>query len=614
MSGIVLCASLFHILSQTALLSYPSCNTIHLNSTYMNKKTLLFLMLVCAFSLTKAQTVVSFDFASCECAGTFSATPVANVQSPVIFGRGSGVSSNAGGGVFNSKGFTITSQNAAQSGNYWHGFSVSPAAGYQITYRSVSFPQQRSSTGPTTAIIGYSTNGGGAWTFAASQSVPTSIAAYTWDFPDFTTSSSVIFRIWAWGASGASGTYRNDNVVLNGTVAAIPAVTPVVTTTAADNITTASITFQGTVNAGGVSTNVTFNYGTTAALGTNLTGSPAVLSTSVATAVSANATGLSPNTLYYYRASAANSSLSANGSTLQVYTLANTPAAPFVNGSTSSSLNVAIQPNSNPAGTTFAIYESTTGQYVQADGSLGASPVWQTTDAWGSPVTVTGLEESTSYTFQAQAQNGDGVPTPLSSSTTGVTSIGAPLAVRFADVYIKAAGNIYEFGWSNLTEEDVRHYVVERATANGVFETIATIPARLNNGGKVEYNWNDETAGNGLYYYRVKAVEYTGQSFYSDVVRIERQAESRTLVVRPNPVQGNEIRYQVNVTAGRYQVVLYNAAGLQVRAQEQMLAEGSHSLSLPLPAGAAAGVYILELRQADGRAVVRQSLLAGVAR
>lgn len=573
------------------------------------KKSLLFLLLVCAAVISHAQTIVSFDFGSCECTGVFNATPVANVQSPVAFSRGSGISSNAGGGVFNSKGFSATSQANAQSGNEWHGFSVAPATGYQITYTSVSFPQQRSNTGPSSSIIGYSLNNGSSWTFATVQSVPTTLGANTWDFTDFTATGTVLFRIYTWGASSGTGTYRNDNVVLNGTAALIPVVTPVVATTASANITTGSISFRGTVNAGGVSTNVTFDYGTTSSLGTTIAGSPATLSTSTTTTVAGNVSGLTPNTLYYYRVAAANSSRSANGNILEVYTLANTPAAPVVNGSTSNSLNVTIQTNSNPAITAYAIYESTTSQYVQADGTLGAAPVWQSAATWASPVTVQGLDESTPYSFQTQAVNGDGVETPLSASATGTTSIGAPLPVRFADVYVKWVNNYREIGWTNLTELDVNHYIVERAGSNGTFAPVATIAARSNLGDKVVYRWKDETTNADVRYYRIRAVEYSGEELYSDIVRVENGGiAGKALLVRPNPVQGGTIRYQAEVKAGRYQVALYNASGLRVINREQALGEGVNSLSLEM-GGLAAGIYFLELRQADGTLVGRQSVV-----
>jgi hypothetical protein len=574
------------------------------------KKSLLCLLLACASAIGHAQ-LVSFDFTGCPCS-TFAGDAAANVQTPVTFSRGSGIGSNAGGDYFNSTGFNTSSPSSqtlatAQAQNDFHSFSIAPAAGYQITYASVTFPQQRSSAGPVKSMIGFSTNGGTSWTYSPEFSVGTGMANASWDFTDFTTANTVIFRIWAWGATNSGGTYRNDDVVLNGSVTTT--VTPLVTTLAATDTAINSLTFSGTVNARGISTTNTFQYGTTASVTSTINASPSTLSTSVLTTISATATGLLPNTLYYYRARGANSSNSATGTTFQVYTLANTPGTPIVNGSTSGSLNVTIQTNSNPAATRYAIYENTTGQYVQADGTLGATPVWQSAATWASPVTVTGLSESTPYSFQTQAINGNDVETPLSASAAGTTSVGAPLPVRFADIYVKSVNNHREIGWTNLTELDVRHYIVERAGENGVFAAVATIAARSNQSDKVVYRWNDETTNATVRYYRIRAVEFSGQELYSDIVRLESNSVAgKSLTVRPNPVQGDVIRYQADVKAGRYQIALYNASGLRVINRKQALGEGVNSLSLEV-GGLAAGIYVLELRNADGTVAGRQSVV-----
>jgi parallel beta-helix repeat protein len=102
-------------------------------------------------------------------------------------------------------------------------------------------------------------------------------------------------------------------------------------------------------------------------------------------------------------------------------TLAITPGAPTVNGATTSSLNVTINPNGNSSFTTMAIHETTTNKYVQANGSLGNSPVWQTASVWGTK-TVTGLTASTLYTFETKAINQDNVETTFGPSASASTT------------------------------------------------------------------------------------------------------------------------------------------------------------------------------------------------
>jgi len=96
--------------------------------------------------------------------------------------------------------------------------------------------------------------------------------------------------------------------------------------------------------------------------------------------------------------------------------------APTVNATSDTSLTVVIT-SSNTDPVEFAIYNSTASKYIQANGTLGASAIWQTKAAWGgaSGIANTGLTPSTSYTYKVKERGVDGVETALSSGTTQST-------------------------------------------------------------------------------------------------------------------------------------------------------------------------------------------------
>ena len=130
--------------------------------------------------------------------------------------------------------------------------------------------------------------------------------------------------------------------------------------------------------------------------------------TAAASATSWTQTSLTANTQYAMQAAATNAYGDTTRTlTLTAWTLAAVPAAPVVNNPTITTLDVAIgagDGNSTP--TQYAIYCSTTSQWVQSDGTLGASEAWQTASAWGTK-TVTGLAEYTNYSFAAKTRNGE---------------------------------------------------------------------------------------------------------------------------------------------------------------------------------------------------------------
>lgn len=102
--------------------------------------------------------------------------------------------------------------------------------------------------------------------------------------------------------------------------------------------------------------------------------------------------GLSLDTSYEFEVKARNgdNTETAYGTSSSVYTTVAAGSTPTVDSATSSTLDVTINAGSNPSTTTYKIYESTTGFYVQVDGSLDSSAVWQTAAAWGTVSGVTG--------------------------------------------------------------------------------------------------------------------------------------------------------------------------------------------------------------------------------
>jgi photosystem II stability/assembly factor-like uncharacterized protein len=126
---------------------------------------------------------------------------------------------------------------------------------------------------------------------------------------------------------------------------------------------------------------------------------------------------LTPNTRYDSRAYATNGGGTGYSLRSDFRTLANVPSAPTVNNPALTTLDVAVNVNSNPSATEFAINETSTTKFVQADGTLGATAVWQTASVWGTK-TVTGLTAATTYTFKVKARNGDNAETAYSGTTS----------------------------------------------------------------------------------------------------------------------------------------------------------------------------------------------------
>ncbi|WP_425291145.1 hypothetical protein [Spirosoma linguale] len=148
-----------------------------------------------------------------------------------VLSRSSSLTCDTGADVFNSRGINNTA--TVNDASYIE-FSVTANPGAQLNVTSLSFLRQASAAAPNQLEVRYSTNnfttstswGGAPLTPIVGTSVANS--TITWDFPDFSVppGTTLSFRFYPYGtqradlAAGASngsvGTFRLDNVTLNG--------------------------------------------------------------------------------------------------------------------------------------------------------------------------------------------------------------------------------------------------------------------------------------------------------------------------------------------------------------------------------------------------------------
>lgn len=210
-------------------------------------------------------------------------------------------------------------------------------------------------------------------------------------------------------------------------------------------------------------------------------------------------TGLDINTIHYYRVYAYNDS----GESAKVqpsptfkYTYAVTPSQPIVSANGVTTLSVNPDKGSNPSATKMAIKVDT--QWVQANGSLGESEVWQDDSTWGI-VTVTGLSADTQYNIQEKARNEDSVETSLTTAVNCYTYANAPTGPSVTGAWSQANGVYCTVTWSSGGSED--HFHVYYSGDNYVSELHNSATTTL-----VHTNLSEYTA----YIYRIFGVNGDG--------------------------------------------------------------------------------------------------------
>ena len=317
-------------------------------------------------------------------------------------------------------------------------------------------------------------------------------------------------------ANGTGGTYQVSASIVPGNTVNFSLSNlgaPTAQVSAATTITTDTATLNGSVNPGGLSTSVVFDYGPTAALGSSIVASQSPITGKAFTSVSAALTGLAPRTTYYYQITATNASGTdtsdlASFTTIALPPFATTDAATSVDA-TSATLNGTVTPNDKNVTVIFEYGTSTSyGTTLTAD----QSPLSGDT-ATAVTRSLTGLAPNTTYHFRVSATNSPSTTNGedqtfttgklAPTATTGAaTNIGTTTATLNGAV---TANNdetsvYFEYGL-DLTYGSTKD--ADQSPLNGLTET--AVSADLT--GLVD---------NSLYHYRVVTTNSAGTTFGAD--------------------------------------------------------------------------------------------------
>ncbi len=203
---------------------------------------------------------------------------------------------------------------------------------------------------------------------------------------------------------------------------------PTVITLAATAITGTTATLNGSVNANGASTTVTFNWGVNVSYGNTASGSPGTVIGASPTAVLSNLSGLLPVSTYHFRCVGVNTMGTTYGADLQFTTCQPPAAAGTITGPTSVCQNQSGIVYSVPTIQYATTYTWTvpTGANITAGAGTNSITVTYTTGAIPGNVTVAGTNSCQSGTGSTLAVNVSQVPTPTitgpGEACTGTTS------------------------------------------------------------------------------------------------------------------------------------------------------------------------------------------------
>jgi hypothetical protein len=184
------------------------------------------------------------------------------------------------------------------------------------------------------------------------------------------------------------------------------------------------------------------------------------------------------------------------------------------------------------------------------------------------------------------------IPLVFASSTIGATSgcvitiLGTvPIKINSFSV-TNNAGNINTAKWVTANEMKSNEYTVQRSLDGRRFIDLHTLHS-IGGTGTNSYEYTDETAAEGTSFYRLKAVEITGNILYSETVAVKSDTKFGFSVF-PNPASAD---FSINI-ATQYlpaTIAIYNAQGVRVATQKVVQQNSLLHHALPK------GVYTLKV-------------------
>lgn len=191
-------------------------------------------------------------------------------------------------------------------------------------------------------------------------------------------------------------------------------------------------------------------------------------------------------------------------------------------------------------------------------------------------------------------------------STSNVTN---PLPVKLVNLKAYVNGNANEVEWTNLTETDIREYVVEKSTDGSLFTGLITLQPRGNTSAREDYTTVDQFPHPVTTWYRVRVVNKQGKSYYSLIVKVNRNGrDENRLTLFPNPVTGRQVTMQFySSRSEKYAVRILNSAGQTVSSFNWNTTAGALSRVIDLPSALPAGMYHIQLTGTDN--IVRSTFL-----
>ncbi|HEY1870554.1 MAG TPA: T9SS type A sorting domain-containing protein, partial [Chitinophagaceae bacterium] len=192
--------------------------------------------------------------------------------------------------------------------------------------------------------------------------------------------------------------------------------------------------------------------------------------------------------------------------------------------------------------------------------------------------------------------------------TLSVINCGPPLNVDLLSFSGKLNSNKNaELLWVTSKEDEPVFYSVEKSLNGTSFNSIAMITGHGSSNETNYYQFTDPSIVTSKVWYRIAIVNKDGKKKYSRVILLEDKTNEFGFTNVINPFS-NEVDFEISAPQNsRIEATLINLSGNIVKKYDYNVYEGSNNLTIPDTGNLPAGMYILQVNDADQ--VIRKKLI-----
>ena len=179
-------------------------------------------------------------------------------------------------------------------------------------------------------------------------------------------------------------------------------------------------------------------------------------------------------------------------------------------------------------------------------------------------------------------------------------------ALTFNSIVAIRQNNSISLQWKAFSETNISSYIIERSLNGFQFSQVGNIAPHNSNISEDNYTWIEQSPVNAKCYYRIKALNKSGEINYSKVVFVAENKSQKTVLVYPNPVENKVLTIQfTNAELLKYKCFLFTTSGQKVFTKELSISPGYVVQQLRLP-NTISGTMMLVIEKPDGSKVLQQ--------